>query len=224
MATTRSIIKLKNLLTQTKTYSGINVNKHDLEGIKADINKKLNEMGGVRPVDPNSTTESISGTTCVGYVANTYDKKTVSLVELEEFIMTLPKETCMAVKKTLCNCVSRIYINPCDCVSRTTCECNTQTGCTCDSRTMCECQNRSACNCEGDCRSRSVGCECRSRCGCKYVGDEICSGRTAIDCQARQSVVCGTRTTYSCSGRQFQPLCNCEGRCSCDAEKSFSTI
>ena len=43
MAVTRSIIKLKNLLTQTKTYSGINVNKHDLEGIKADINKKLNE-------------------------------------------------------------------------------------------------------------------------------------------------------------------------------------
>lgn len=220
----KSLKKLKELLTVTKTYSGINTAKSDLVGIKADIEKKINEMNGVRPVDPNSTTGIISGTTCVGYVMKTYNKRTISLAELEEFVSTLPRESCVAVKKTLCNCVSRVYLNPCDCVTRTTCTCNTQTGCECKTRTICECNSQSICDCQGDCSSRSVGCSCKSRCGCNVRGGVVCSARTGDVCTSRQNVNCGARETYSCSGRQSQPLCICNGRCSCDTEKSFTTL
>ena len=202
-----SLKKLKDTLIQVKSYTGLNVNTDSLDKLRASANQMIDIMSQTRPGDPNSTTGNISGTTCGSFVNLKYTKPTVSLGELEEHINKMPIEACSSVVATVCNCVNRIFLSPCDCQNRTLCDCQ--------SRTACECYNRTlTCSCHGDCEYRKVGCRCKSRCGCNSRDAPLCGSRTA----------CSTvnATAYTCSGRISQPLCPCNGRCSCNTEKRFT--
>ena len=203
-----SLKRLKDTLIQTKKYTGLNINTDSLDKLRTSVNQMTDVMNQTRPGDPNTTVGNISGTTCGSFVNTKYTKPTVSLGELEEHVNKMPIEACSSVVAAVCNCVNRTFLSPCDCENRTLCLCSIRELCNCHGRTY-------SCNCKGDCSGNArVSCECRSRCECNARGYSDCPSRTA--CEWLNAAV------YTCSGRENQPLCPCNGRCSCNTEKRFT--
>ena len=203
-----SLKKLKETLIATKKYTGLNVNTDSLDKLRNSVNQMVDVMNQTRPGGPDTTAGNISGTTCGSFINSKYTKTTVSIGELTEHINKMPSEACSAVVTNVCNCVNRTYYDPCDCNNRTLCLCQDRTACGCHSRTL-------ECDCRGTCSGKGrMGCECKSRCNCNGRGVSNCPGRTTCD------VLNGA--AYTCSGRLNQPLCSCNGRCSCNTEKRFT--